>query len=417
MRAPARTISSLLLSVALATSVLAVMPASATPSSNQPDVTWMTNGQVYAITQSGNTVYLGGKFGSLRQCPPGTSCGPGSTVSTVGIGALDATTGSAIRSFRHTVSGGTATVFGLAVAGGKLWIGGQFTHVDGQPRLNLAAIDLATDTVDPTVDHLIGVDTSDRIRGLATNGSLVYAAGYFLTVDGQARKHLAAFQLDGDLDPTWRPKTAGLARTLTFDCDGNVVAGGSFRKAGGSATANEARATLAIFHPASGALDPWTPDNANIPNGVNAFDLDRSCASGDQRLFAGYGGSNAIYGFDLDDDFGDILFATKTGGNVQTVAVRGDRVFFGGHFSQVSVNCPWVSRNENDARTRFAMSDLSGCTRNANTSDPLDGWTPSFSGKFYGPWDIHTNATHVWVGGQFTDVSGAPQYFVARFAG
>lgn len=416
MRAPSRTMARLL-TLVMATSVLAAVPAAATPSSNQPDVTWMTNGQIYTIAQSADTIYIGGKFSSLRQCPPGTGCGPGSTVSTVGLGALNATTGDAIKSFRHTVSGGSATVFGLAVAGGKLWVGGQFTHLDGQPRLNLAAIDLSTDTLDPAVDHQIGVDTTDRIRGLATNGSLVYAAGYFVTVDGQARKHLAAFQLDGDLDPTWRPKTAGLARTLTFECDGNVVAGGSFRKAGGSTTSNQPRATLAIFDEVTGALDPWTPDNANIPNGVNAFDLDRSCLGGDQRLFVGYGGSNAIYGFDLDDDSGDILFATKTGGNVQTVAVRGNRVFFGGHFAQVSVNCPWVSRNENDARTRFAMSDLDGCTRNTDTSNALDGWTPSFSGKFYGPWDIHTNTTQIWVGGQFTDVSGVPQYFVARFTG
>lgn len=406
-----------LLAAAVTVSMWTAGPVAATPSNNQPDTTWMTNGQVYTMVQSGTTLYIGGKFNSLRQCPPGTSCGPGSTVSTVGLGALDATTGVAIKTFRHTVSGGTATVFGLAVAGGKLWIGGQFTQVDGQPRLNLAAIDLTTGAVDPAVDHQIGVDTTDRIRGMATNGNLVYVAGYFTTVDGLPRKKLAAFQLDGDLDPTWRPKTAGLSRTLTFDCDGNVVAGGAFRKAGGSTTANQDRATLAIFDEVTGALDPWTPDNASIPNGVNAFDLDRSCVGGDQRLYVGYGGSNAIYGFDLDDDFGDILFATKTGGNVQTVAVRDDRVFFGGHFTQVSVNCPWVSRNENDSRIRFAMSDLDGCTRNPNTSDPLDGWTPSFSGKFYGPWDIYANSTQVWVGGQFTDVSGAAQYFIARFTG
>jgi hypothetical protein len=377
----------------------------------------MTNGQIYTVVQDQGTIYIGGKFTSLRQCPPGTNCGPGSVVQTVNVGALDATTGTAIKTFKHAVSGDKATVFALAVAGGKLWIGGRFTHVDGEPRLNLAAIDLATNQLDPSVNHQIGVDTTDRIRGMATNGSLVYAAGYFTTVDGLPRKKLAAFQLDGDLDPTWRPKTAGLSRTLTFDCDGNVVAGGSFRKAGGSTTANEERATLAIFYPVTGALDPWTPDNASIPNGVNAFDLDRSCVGGDERLYVGYGGSNAIYAFDLDDTFGEILFATKTGGNVQTVAVRGNRIFFGGHFTQVSVNCPWVSGNENDRRTRFAIADLDGCTRNANTSNPLDGWTPSFEGKFYGPWDIHTNATQIWVGGQFTDVSGVKQYFLARFTG
>jgi hypothetical protein len=174
-----------------------------------------------------------------------------------------------------------------------------------------------------------------------------------------------------------------------------------------------ARATLAMFDATTGALDSWTPDNAAIPNGVNAFDLDASC----DRLFVGYGGSNALYGFDVHDDFGNVLFNVRTGGNVQTVdlSVDGTRVYFGGHFLNVSVRCPWVSGNVNDARTRFAVASIDGCVRAPNTANPIDGWTPAFSGKFYGPWDIFSTGDQVWVGGQFTDVSGTPQYMIARF--
>ena len=53
----------------------------------------MTNGQVYAIAQGGDTVYIGGKFQSVRQCPPGQSCGAGSVVNVLNLAALDATTG------------------------------------------------------------------------------------------------------------------------------------------------------------------------------------------------------------------------------------------------------------------------------------------------------------------------------------
>ena len=239
-------------------------------------------------------------------------------------------------------------------------------------------------------------------------------AGYFTTVDGLPRKHLAAFDLDGSLSTQWKPRTAGprpypRPRRVT---DQSIIAGGSFRKASGSTGVNVERATLAIFDATTGALDPWTPDNAEIPNGVNAFDLDASC----DRLFVGYGGSNALYGFDLSDDFGDILFDVKTGGNVQTVdlSVDGTRVYFGGHFANVSVKCPGVG-NVNDRRTRFAVADVDGCVRNPGTTDPIDGWTPSFSGKFYGPWDIFSTGNQVYVGGQFTDVSGTTQYMIARF--
>lgn len=405
-----------LAAVLSASMLLGSAPTATAALSDTPDDTWMTNGQVYSITQAGNTIYLGGKFQSVRQCPPGQGCGPGSVVNVLNLAAIDATTGEAVKTFKPQVGapGEAAFVYGLAVAGGKLWVAGKFSEVDGQPRLNLAAYDLATGQLDPAVDSQVGVDIGDRIRGIHALGDRVYVAGYFTTVDGQPRKHLAAFNLDGSLNSQWKPRTAGLARTLTQTCDGaSIIAGGSFRKAAGSTGVNVDRATLAMFDATTGAIDPWTPDNDVIPNGVNAFDLDASC----DRIFVGYGGSNALYAFDLTDDFGDTLFGIKTGGNVQTVdlSVDGTRVYFGGHFANVSVHCPWVSRNENDGRTRFAMADVNGCVRNPNTEDPLDGWTPSFSGKFYGPWDIFSTGNQVYVGGQFTDVSGSAQYMIARF--
>ncbi|CAN5739139.1 hypothetical protein BH18ACT17_BH18ACT17_04860 [soil metagenome] len=405
------------LAVVLAASMLlGAAPAANAQLSDTPDDTWMTNGQVYAIAQSGGTIYIGGKFSSVRACPPGQSCGPGSVVNVLNLAALDAASGDAIPSFRPEIGapGEAAFVYGAAVASGKLWVAGKFSQADGQPRLNLAAYDLATGALVPEVDHQIGTDISDRIRGIYALCDRVYVAGYFTTVDGLPRKHLAAFNLDGTLNSQWKPRTAGLARTLTQTCDGlSIIAGGSFRKASGSTGANVDRATLAIFDATTGALDPWTPDNAAIPNGVNAFDLDASC----DRLFVGYGGSNALYGFDLSDDFGEVLFDVKTGGNVQTVdlSVDGTRVYFGGHFANVSVKCPGVSRNENDSRTRFAVADIDGCVREPGSPDPLDGWTPTFSGKFYGPWDIFSTGNQVYVGGQFTDVSGQAQFMIARF--
>jgi hypothetical protein len=398
--------------------LIGVAPSANAAFSNTPDATWMTNGQVYSIVQSGNTVYLGGKFKALRQCPPGQRCGPGSAISSglLNLGALDATTGVAIKNFKHEVGapGEKAFVYALAVLDGKLFIGGKFSEVDGQPRLNLAAIDLATNTLDPDVAPQIGVDISDRIRGMIAHNDRIYVAGYFGTVNGQPRKKLAAFDSDGNLDPVWKPRTSGLSRTLTTTCDGSsIIAGGAFRKAAGSTGTNQDRATLAMFDATSGELKAWTPDNAEVTNGVNAFDLDRDCST--NRLMVGYGGSNAIYAFDLGDNFGDILWSLKTGGNVQTVAVGGDRVYFGGHFANVPVACPGVTGNVKDKRVRFAVANLDGCIRESGSTAPIDGFAPEFSGKFYGPWDIYANSTQLWVGGHFTDVSGTAQYMIARF--
>ena len=384
------------LTMAVTITMLAAPSALATFQAT-PDATAMTNGTVYVVIQSGNTIYIGGKFTSVRNCPPGTPC-PGGTLAVGGVAALDASTGLAIRTFHPAVSGGTATVYALAVLNGKLYVGGSFDTANGDPRLNLAILDAATGALDP-VSHQVGVDTTDRIRGMVADANHVFVAGYFGTIDGQGRKHLAAFDADGSLDASWRPHTSGLARTLTLTCDGQVLAGGAFRSAGGSGTPNVARATVAMFDPNTGALDAWDPQPGAIPNGINAFDLSANCT----RLFVGYGGANAIYAFDLTDNVGDVLWSSKTGGNVQTVEVDGNRVLFGGHFTQVSL----LGGHGNASRIRFAVADLDG--------NILGDWVPSFDGKFYGPWDILANPTQVWVGGAFTDVSGAAQYMLARF--
>jgi hypothetical protein len=387
-----------------ASALLVAAPPASAAFSNLPDQTWMTNGIVYSVVQSGNTVYVGGKFRALRRCPTGVSC-PNGTIQTVNVGAFDATTGEGLSSFTVNVGGDGATVFALAVLDGKLYIGGKFTSVNGEPRLNLAAVDATTGALDPFAPQ-IGVDTSDYVRGMIAHQGRLYIAGLFTTVNGLTRPRLAAFSSAGALDPDWRPKVSGAARAFVPSCDGSkMIVGGTFAKAGGSGSAYQPRKTLAIFDASTGALDPWTPDNAEIPNGVSAYDLAMipTCGS----IFVGYGGSNAIYRIDISDGFGDIIWGLHTGGNVQTVAVYGDRVLFGGHFANTPV-APGTT--EKVKRVRFATADFDG--------NALNDWTPEFDGKFYGPWDILTNETtdQVWVGGQFTLVSGVAQYFVARFS-
>ena len=388
------------------TIAIASLAGSATPASaafdNTPDTTWMTNGIVYSVVQEGNRIYVGGKFQSLRRCPPGVTCA-GGTIKTVNVGALDATTGDGIKTFKVTVGGDGATVYALAVLEGKLYIGGQFTSVNGEPRMNLAAIDATTGAIDASFAPQVGTDATDYVRGLLSHDGMLYVAGKFASIDGSIRQRLAAFTAAGNLSGAWRPKTSGLARSFAPTCDGNqIVIGGSFTKGAGTGTAYEERKTLMIVDAATGSLDPWTPDNAAIPNGVTAYDLAATC----DALFVAYGGSNAIYRFDLTDDFGDIEWDLKTGGNVQTVALYGtERVLFGGHFANTPIQ---PNSNTKVKRVRFATTDFDG---NAFTD-----WTPEFSGKFFGPWDILVDGSRVWIGGAFTDVSGTPQFMLARFS-
>jgi hypothetical protein len=376
-------------------------PSASATLSVTPDPTWMTNGIVYAIVRSGDRIYIGGRFTSVRSCPPGQSCGAGNTTKVDNVAALDATTGAAIKTWKPAVTGdGTpvTTVYALAASGGKVFIGGDFDQVDGVARTNFAAVDATTGALDAGVDSAVGTPGSKGIRALVATGSRVYAGGYFTTVDDLARIHVASFDVAGNLDSSWRPRVKGTVKSLAFDCTASTIfVGGTFAQASGTGQPFVAREDVARFDVTTGAIHAWAIPAEDLPNSVPVLDMAARC----DRIFLGIGGSNWLYAVDLTDDVGNALWLYKTGGNVQTVAIFGNRVVFGGHFSQVQ-----LPSGERVPRTRFGAADFDG---------NLDPWAPTFDGQFYGPWDILATGNQLWVGGRWTSVSGVPQYNLARF--
>ena len=378
----------------------AVLVAGASPASaalsDTPDSTWMTNGPVHSVIQSGNTIYIGGEFTKVTACVKGETC---DSYRVDNVAAIDATTGEGISSFHPAVTNadGTAIVYALAALDGKLFVGGQFTSVDDTPRANLAAVDLTSGALDPLQDDVTG-GSSPAVRTLLAGSGKVYVGGIFKAVDGTSRGRLAAIDTNGTVDKAWKPRAKGTVRSLIFDCTGSsVFAGGFFREASGTGGAFETRDTVARFDPTSGAMSAWRVAGGVIPNGVHATDLAATC----EGLYVGYGGQNFLYKLDVGDDTADVLWTIRTAGNVQTVAIDGTRVLFGGHFSQIN-----ATNQSNVKRTRFAAVNFAG---------QIDPWKPSFDGKFWGPWDILVTGNQVYVGGDFLTVSGTAQQFLARF--
>jgi hypothetical protein len=402
--------------VSLALLVVASMPTLA--ASGTPSDTWMTNGTVYALARAGNYVYVGGQFTKALENPPGQT---GQVFAHAGIVRFDAATGAVDKTWKVDVTnsdGTRATVYSIAVAGGKVFFGGTFDRVDGQVRSNIAAVAESDGTLDAFAPVADG-----NVRAMTTNGTTVYAGGYFKSINGVTRKHLAAFNSSGALSTTWKPKTSANVLSLAMGCGGTgVYASGFFTSAGGSKTALVPRNTVALFDASTGALDDWHTDSTAIKNGAVGYDVDVDCDA--QELFVGIGGINFLMAFDISTNDGPLLWQRQTSGNVQTVAVntRGtagttdDRVYFGGHFgggvSYDSGTCS-VAKPKTE---RFGVADVNG---NCDLT-----WWPNFEGKFFGPWAILVTdgGNSVWVGGQYTQVCDgntnacATQYFVSRFS-
>jgi hypothetical protein len=397
-----RRLMVLLVGVAMAAVMVAVagmagaqVTSTSSPTINEtPDNTWMTNGRVYSIIRSGDYIYVGGKFTRARSAVSG-----GKSFAATNIARFDADTGVGDPSWTPDVTGaGTSTtVYALAAAGGKIWVGGQFNAVDGISRRNLAAVNEQTGQVDLSVDPVVGSETSS-VMALIASETRVYLGGGFGVIDGKGRKNLAALDLSGNLT-TWKPKAASKVRSLAFSCDkATVFAGGKFQSAAGSDGVFSPRQQVARFYTADGSLHPWAIPAGTVGNEEVAADLAVTC----ERITVPFLGPNWTRSLRLDDgNTGSVVWAIKSGGEAQTATMLGpDKVLIGGHFSK------WL--NEDQRRTGIALINLSD-----GNADPT--WAPKLTSSFVSVWETFVDENHVYIGGQFETVEGLPQSYFSRF--
>jgi hypothetical protein len=155
---------------------------------------------------------------------------------------------------------GQGIVWTQAVVAGKVWAGGRFTKarpsgsaagVNEVSRNNLLSYDLETGQLTS-----FSATFNGQVLGLtgSPDGSRIYVAGEFTTVNGQTRNRVAAFDTaTGALITTFRPSADFRVRSMVATAD-TVYLGGQF-----GAVNNTARVRLAAVRASDGALLPWAP--------------------------------------------------------------------------------------------------------------------------------------------------------------
>jgi uncharacterized delta-60 repeat protein len=144
-----------------------------------------------------------------------------------------------------------ARVTALAETGdGGLVIGGDFTHVDGEPRPMIARI-AANGTLDAGFAPQLGVggrafdaDAPGPVRAVAVQADgAVLVGGAFDTANGVPRVALARWTADGVFDATFDAQfgAGAVVEAIVVQSDGRIVVGGSFASVGGAAQANVCR--------------------------------------------------------------------------------------------------------------------------------------------------------------------------------
>ena len=383
-----RAVCVLLASLLLALSglVLAALPASA-DFGKAPDATVGANDRVSAIVRVGDRIYLGGRFTAI-------TTKDGQSIPRNGLAAIDANTGEVVADWNPNAADGTVRAMALSADGKRLYVGGSFTSVGGRVRNNLAAIDLATGTVDRGWSG----GTNEAVWALAVSDSGVYAGGNFTAAKGQPRTHLAKFDVTtGALDPNWSPSADqisaryGSVRALEFSGDmSRLYVGGYFQSISGQQTGN-----VAALDPTTGALD-----GAFRTDEVNGI---QSMAVEDGRVFVGTGDDlEGIVAFDGSSGqrvwrlgFGDHSPGT---GDVQAMTIQDGTLYAGGHFDKM--HDLWKHR-------LVAVDAATGVIDSQ--------WNPNVAAGNAGVWALEAYGPYLYAGGDFTEISGQTQERFAQF--
>lgn len=128
----------------------------------------------------------------------------------------------------------TGSIYRMAVSpdGQTVYLGGQFSHVGGQPRANLAAVSATTGAVTAWRP-----DPNDVVDALAVSpdGGTVYVGGQFATIGPSVltRPNLAAVSAASGEATGWTPAPDGSVSALAMGPDGaHVYAAGAFAHIG-----------------------------------------------------------------------------------------------------------------------------------------------------------------------------------------
>ena len=386
------------------------------------------DGVVWSQTTVGNIVYAGGDFQTARNA--GTAVGDASQVARTDLLAYDITTGKLVTSFNHTFDGPVRGVT-QSPDGTRVYVTGDFQHVDGQWRVRVAAFDTSTGALISTFRPTLA---SSGLAIAATN-STVYVGGNFTSVAGVTggtlvpHAYLAAFNAsDGSVTSFQGDANAPVtALAVTFD-GGKVVAGGRFTTLAGATV------------PGLGAVDPVTGASSSFP--ANQYVGDSGTGAAIDSLYAdstgvygsgyNYGGTGNLEGaFRADPSTGALVWVADCHGDTYSVFPSGSALYTVSHQHYCGVINGFPQTNPWTFHHATAFSVAATQVNNANTlgypshagqpAPSLLNWYPNFTvgtytGQGQAGWSVSGTSDYISIGGEFPAVNGQPQYGLVRFA-
>jgi hypothetical protein len=162
----------------------------------------------------GTTLYLGGRFDSVRGEPR------------TNLAAVDAATGAA----RPWAPRPDDRVNVLTYHDGIIYVAGEFSDVNGTSRGGIAALGATTGQLRTFAPEPRWPSSSVPVLALETDGERLFAGGGINELAGQPRFRLGAYLFEGALDP-FRPVFDDTVQDIAVPPGGGLIAGGLFTAA------------------------------------------------------------------------------------------------------------------------------------------------------------------------------------------
>jgi hypothetical protein len=424
--------------VAVAAIVAGFLPGLATPADAAPAAvaqpgpsavrtdalpTVQVDGVVWSQIVVGRTVFAAGKFSYAR--PAGAAPGT-QLLRRTNLLSYDLPTGR-LTPFAPMLNG---QVLALAASpdGRRLYVGGDFTRVNGHTRYRFAMLATSNGALLSTVAPAL----NSQVRSIVATLSTIYVGGAFTTANGRPHARLAAFAAYNGAVTRWTASANASVYTMVVTPDRKrLLVGGAFSHMNG-----RTHLGLAAVSPATGASMPFLAETTVRDYGkasaITSLKTDGTAVYGTGYNYLG-GAGNLEGTFSANPKTGAINWIEDCHGDTYSSFPVNGLVYIVGH----PHNCATLGGFD-DVTSRIAHHGAFAFTAAATgtllhnmvprypdfggkPSPSLVNWFPELTpgtvtSAHQAAWSVTGNAQYLALGGEFTAVNGVPQQGLARLA-
>ena len=338
------------------------------------------NGSVETLLLVGTKLFAGGAFTELNAANEDR------------LARIEADSGSTNYGQPDSVSFyASSTVYSLETDGTSLFVGGQFSQLNGNVRRSFGAYTLAGLSLNSVASGSAALNSSAIVRDMHVSGGLVYVAGTISSAGGSSRDNAAAWNISAGNWTAWAPDITGAVHTIWMDGLTAYVGGliteidGQVRDFAGAINADPASAQF-------GNPTSWAPTVDGQVMDMRVVGTDVLVAGSFEEVNAVFRGGAAV----LDSATAAHTGWSQTFNDTCTVFLPA----FGGYL---------VGGN-------FTITGQQAVNRICSMfagSGQLTTWRPAVVGAYVQTFDAAGSS--IYAGGDFVSIGGVPTRNLAEF--